>query len=99
MTSQSLADVEPDLHGAASSVFNTSRQVGAAVGIATFGPLLGEMRDAVHGFALCAIVGAAATLAALVLTYVGRPRSIPVTIPTAPADQPQPAIVTSSCSP
>src|ERR1043165_654061 len=40
MTSQSIAAVEPALHGAASAVFNTSRQVGAAVGVATFGPLL-----------------------------------------------------------
>lgn len=34
MTSQSIAAVEPALHGAASAVFNTSRQIGAAIGVA-----------------------------------------------------------------
>ena len=42
MTAQSIAAVEPDLHGAASAAFNTSRQIGAAIGVATFGPLLGR---------------------------------------------------------
>jgi MFS transporter, DHA2 family, methylenomycin A resistance protein len=67
MTSQSMAAVEPSLHGAASGAFNTSRQVGAAVGIATFGPLLGTTHDLRDGFIACVAVGAAATAAALVL--------------------------------
>ena len=41
MASQSIAAVEPALHGAASAVFSTSRQIGAAIGVATFAPLLG----------------------------------------------------------
>jgi DHA2 family methylenomycin A resistance protein-like MFS transporter len=73
MTSQSIAAVEPGLHGAASAVFNTSRQVGAAVGIATFGPLLGTTHDLGDGFVVCVVVGAAATAAALVLTALARP--------------------------
>ena len=67
MTSQSMAAVEPSLHGAASGAFNTSRQIGAAVGIATFGPLLGATHDLRDGFITCVAVGAAATAAALLL--------------------------------
>jgi MFS transporter, DHA2 family, methylenomycin A resistance protein len=73
MTSQSIAAVEPALHGAASAVFNTSRQVGAAIGIATFGPLLGTAHDLRNGFIACVVVGAAATAVALVLTALARP--------------------------
>jgi DHA2 family methylenomycin A resistance protein-like MFS transporter len=68
MTSQTIAAVRPALHGAASAVFNTSRQVGAAIGIATFGPLLGDTRSLGHGFITCLVVGAAATAVALLLT-------------------------------
>jgi DHA2 family methylenomycin A resistance protein-like MFS transporter len=72
MTSQSIAAVESGLHGAASAVFNTSRQVGAAVGIAIFGPLLGAAGD--EGFVTCLIVGAGAIFAALLLTVAVRPK-------------------------
>jgi DHA2 family methylenomycin A resistance protein-like MFS transporter len=68
MTAQSIAPVEPALHGAASAAFNTSRQIGSAIGIATFGPLLGTAGDLGDGFVACAVVGAAAMAAALVLT-------------------------------
>jgi DHA2 family methylenomycin A resistance protein-like MFS transporter len=68
LTSQSIAAVEPALHGAASAVFNTSRQIGAAIGIAAFGPLLGVTHNLRHGFITCVVVGAAATAAALLLT-------------------------------
>jgi DHA2 family methylenomycin A resistance protein-like MFS transporter len=74
MISQSLTGVRPALHGAASSVFNTSRQIGAAIGIATFGPLLGESHDIAQGFTACVIVAASATAVALVLTLAGRTR-------------------------
>ncbi len=74
MTSLSLAGVEPGLHGAASSVFNTSRQVGAAIGIATYGPLLGDTGDVTDGFAFCVLIGAIATVVALLLGAAGRPR-------------------------
>ncbi|HVV10147.1 MFS transporter [Amycolatopsis sp.] len=72
MTSQSISTVEPTLHGAASAVFNTSRQVGAAIGVATFGPLLG----AGGGFVTCLIVGAAATAAALAITFLMRQATV-----------------------
>lgn len=68
MTAQSIAAVEPPLHGAASAAFNTSRQIGSAIGIATFGPLLGTAGDLGDGFVACAVVGAAAMAAALALT-------------------------------
>jgi MFS transporter, DHA2 family, methylenomycin A resistance protein len=68
MTSQSITVVEPALHGAASAAFNTSRQVGGAVGIAVFGPLLGTAHNLRDGFITCVVVGSAATTAALMLT-------------------------------
>ena len=73
MTSQSIAAVEPALHGAASAAFNTSRQIGAAIGIAIFGPLLGTAHDLREGFIACLVVGAAATAVALLLTVLTRP--------------------------
>ncbi|WCB96726.1 Multidrug resistance protein Stp [Baekduia alba] len=78
MTSRSLAAVEPALHGAASAVFNTSRQLGSAVGIATFGPLLGATHSLSDGFITCLVVGAAATAVALLLTALTRrPAAVP----------------------
>jgi MFS transporter, DHA2 family, methylenomycin A resistance protein len=70
MTSQSIAAVEPALHGAASAAFNTSRQVGGAIGIATFGPLLGADHNLTDGFVTCVIVASAATAASLLVTLV-----------------------------
>lgn len=67
MTSQSIAAVDPALHGAASAAFNTSRQIGAAIGIATFGPLLGAT-DLKSGFIACTFVAAGATAVGLALT-------------------------------
>jgi MFS transporter, DHA2 family, methylenomycin A resistance protein len=72
MTSQSIAAVEPVLHGAAAAAFNTSRQIGAAIGIATFGPLLGATHDLSNGFAVCVAAGSAATVGALLLTALAR---------------------------
>jgi DHA2 family methylenomycin A resistance protein-like MFS transporter len=85
MTSQAIAAVQPTLHGAASAVFNTSRQIGAAIGIATFGPLLGATHDLGNGFITCAIVGAAATAIALLLTALTRPATAPTGSPSAQA--------------
>jgi DHA2 family methylenomycin A resistance protein-like MFS transporter len=76
MTSQSIAGVEPARHGAASAVFNTSRQVGAAIGIATVGPLLGTAQEIGTGFIKCVVVSAAATAVALLLTLLARPASV-----------------------
>jgi len=72
MTAQSIAAVEPALHGAASAAFNTSRQIGGAIGVATFGPLLGTAHDLGSGFVTCAIVAAAASLVGLAVTALGR---------------------------
>ncbi|TXS39904.1 MFS transporter [Streptomyces sp. or43] len=72
MTSRSIAAVEPALHGAASAVFNTSRQIGAAIGIAAFGPLLGPTHNLREGFITCVVVGAGATAVALLLTALTR---------------------------
>jgi DHA2 family methylenomycin A resistance protein-like MFS transporter len=72
MTSQSIAAAGPALHGAASAAFNTSRQIGSAIGIATFGPLLGTTHDVRDGFITCVIVASAATAAALPLTALAR---------------------------
>jgi DHA2 family methylenomycin A resistance protein-like MFS transporter len=72
MTAQSIAAVPPALHGATSAVFNTSRQVGAAIGIATFGPLLGSEGELRDGFVTCILIAAAATVLALVLTLINR---------------------------
>jgi DHA2 family methylenomycin A resistance protein-like MFS transporter len=72
MTSQSIAAVEPTLHGAASAAFNTSRQLGAAVGVAVFGPLLGTTHSFTTGFVTCVIVASAATTITLFLTTLAR---------------------------
>ncbi|MEU4291301.1 MFS transporter [Kribbella sp. NPDC026596] len=82
MTSQSIAGVEPALHGAASAAFNTSRQVGGAIGVATFGPLLGTAHSLGTGFITCVIVASASSTIALLVTTlaaVGRRTPIPVT--------------------
>jgi MFS transporter, DHA2 family, methylenomycin A resistance protein len=76
MTSQSIAAVEPALHGAVSAAFNTSRQIGAAIGIATFGPLLGATHNLRDGFITCLVVAAAATAVALLLTALTRPATV-----------------------
>jgi DHA2 family methylenomycin A resistance protein-like MFS transporter len=67
MTAQSIAAVEPALHGAASAAFNTSRQIGAAVGVAVFGPILGSSHDLTRAFVACAIVAAGAGAAGLLI--------------------------------
>src|SRR5215475_12651829 len=68
MTSQSIAAVEPALHGAASAAFNAPRQVGSAIGAATFGVLRGATHNLRNGFIACVLVGSAATVVALMLT-------------------------------
>jgi len=74
MTAQSIAAVEPGLHGAASAAFNTSRQIGGAIGVAAFGPLLGTAHDLTSGFITCAIVAAGSSAIALGVTTVGNLR-------------------------
>lgn len=72
MTSQSIAAVPPTLHGAASAAFNASRQVGAALGVAVFGPLLGSTGELRDGFLTCVLLAALATAVALALTLLNR---------------------------
>lgn len=72
MTSQAIAAVETSLHGAASAAFNTFRQVGGAIGVASFGPLLGITQSLDDGFRICVLVAAAATAVALSLTLLVR---------------------------
>jgi len=76
MTTGAISAVQPSAHGAASAVFNTSRQVGAAIGIATFGPLLGSATGLRDGFVTCVLVAAAATVAAFALTLINRPHTV-----------------------
>ncbi|PHM69746.1 MFS transporter [Xenorhabdus kozodoii] len=68
MTSQTLSTVSPNLHGAASAAFNTSRQVGGAIGVAVFGPLLGIMISLDNGFIMCVLLSIFATMIAFLLT-------------------------------
>ncbi|MEV5968017.1 MFS transporter [Kribbella sp. NPDC051952] len=72
MTTQAIGAVEPTLHGAASAAFNTSRQIGGAIGVATFGPLLGTSHNLTSGFVTCVLVAAGAAVLALLLTAVSR---------------------------
>jgi DHA2 family methylenomycin A resistance protein-like MFS transporter len=67
--------IRPD--GAASAAFNTSRQVGSAIGIAIFGPLLGATHNLRDGFITCVVVASAATAAALLLTALARSATAP----------------------
>lgn len=76
MTAQSISAVSTTLHGAASAVFNTSRQIGAAIGVATFGPLLGSAARVGSGFIACVVVAAGATVLAFLLTLVGRTNQV-----------------------
>lgn len=78
MTTQAISAVTPSAHGAASAVFNTSRQVGAAIGIATFGPLLGNAGHLSTGFVICVLVAAAAMATAFALTLSNRRRVEPI---------------------
>jgi len=75
MTAQSVAAVDTTSHGAASAAFNTARQVGGAVGVATFGPVLGTT-DLRHGFVLCLVLATGATALALLLTGWSRDRGL-----------------------
>jgi len=85
LTSASLADVEPDVAGAASGLVNVSQQIGAAVGLAVlvtaFNAFLGHSQlsavvasdpsKVVHSFDLIFGVSAFFSLAALVMIVFG----------------------------
>ncbi|MFT8363089.1 MAG: MFS transporter [Sporolactobacillus sp.] len=55
MTSRMLESLPQDLSGAASAAFNTSRQLGGAIGVALFGNLLGSNLHLMTGFIKCFI--------------------------------------------
>ncbi|MFE1100701.1 MFS transporter [Nocardiopsis alba] len=75
MATRSISTVEPALHGAATAAFNGSRQVGAAIGVAVFGPLLGVGAGLQDGFVLGVLVGSAAIGLCLLITALsGRDR-------------------------
>jgi MFS family permease len=85
LTSASLADVEPDVAGAASGLVNVSQQIGAAVGLAVlvtaFNAFLGHAQlsavakvdpsKVVHSFDLIFGVAAFFSLAALAMIVAG----------------------------
>lgn len=66
MVSQTLSTVSSDLHGAASAAFNTFRQIGGAVGIAVFGPLLGVKFDFDTGITICILL----TVIAIIISFI-----------------------------
>jgi DHA2 family methylenomycin A resistance protein-like MFS transporter len=100
MTSQAIAAVEPPLHGAASAAFQTSRQIGGAIGVAAFGPLLGAAGNLGDGFITCAVAGAAATAAALLVTALARPGAGAKRAPSLNRErraQPRPQALVANC--
>ncbi len=72
MTSQAISVVGPDVRGAAAAIFNTARQVGATVGVATLGPLFSHLGGTGRGFVVCTLAGAAASGISLFLTAIAR---------------------------
>jgi DHA2 family methylenomycin A resistance protein-like MFS transporter len=70
MTSQALSIVPPRNHGSATAGFNTFRQLGGAVGVALFGPLVAGVADVRSGFVICLIIGAGAMALSIVLSIV-----------------------------
>jgi MFS transporter, DHA2 family, methylenomycin A resistance protein len=73
MTARMLESLPQDLAGAASGAFNTSRQLGGAIGVALFGTLLGSNTHLNTGFTACLIVSLVcmAVSTALTLTLLG----------------------------
>ncbi|MFF2364000.1 MFS transporter [Streptomyces sp. NPDC058122] len=66
-----------DKAGVASAVFNVSRQVGSAVGVALFGTLLGAAGGMVGGLHAAAVIASAAFLLASVTAAVAGRRAAP----------------------
>src|SRR4051794_33688005 len=72
LTNEAISSVEPRLHGAASAAFNTARQVGGAIGVATLAPVLGTAASLTAGFPRSLPVGTAAAGTALAIAVCGR---------------------------
>src|SRR5208282_323079 len=72
LTAVLLNSVPPHRAGVASGVFNTSRQIGGALAVATFGALLANRASFLHGvrtsLLIAAAVAVAAAAASLLLT-------------------------------
>lgn len=67
LTAKMVESLPPDLTGAASGSFNTSRQVGGAIGVALYGALLGS-GDYQAGFTACLAVSLACIVASAAIT-------------------------------
>jgi MFS family permease len=105
LTSASLADVEPEIAGAASGLVNVSQQLGAAVGLAVlvtaFNALAGHAQLAAGATSAASIhvmdqvfaVAALFTLGALLTVLFGVPKTvaIPHMAPAHAAEHPAPA--------
>ncbi|WP_100487793.1 MFS transporter [Sporolactobacillus pectinivorans] len=70
MTSRMLESLPQDLSGAASASFNTSRQLGGAIGVALFGNLLGSNLHLMTGFIKCFIASFICVAVSTVLTLI-----------------------------
>ena len=64
--------------GTASGVFNTSRQIGGALAIATFGALLAHEDGFVHGLRTSLLIAAGVTLAAAAISRLLQPPTRPL---------------------
>jgi EmrB/QacA subfamily drug resistance transporter len=64
-TAQLLHHVSQTQAGTASGIFNTSRQIGGALGVAVFGALLGSRAEFVHGARLSLFIAAGVAVLAL----------------------------------
>lgn len=69
MTTRMLESLPQDLSGAASGAFNTSRQLGGAVGVALFGTLLGTSAHLQAGFTTCLIVSFSCVVISALFTH------------------------------
>lgn len=69
MTAQTLSTVSKELHGAASAAFNTSRQIGGAIGVAIFGPLLGVTASLERGFVICLALASCSVFISLLCNH------------------------------
>jgi DHA2 family methylenomycin A resistance protein-like MFS transporter len=76
MTARMLESLPQELTGAASGSFNTSRQLGGAIGVALFGTLLGSNSHTETGFTSCLIASLVCITisAAITLTILGGTR-------------------------
>lgn len=70
MTARMLESLPKDLSGAASGSFNTSRQLGGAIGVALFGSLLGSSNHIEAGFTECLVASLICIAVSTALTLI-----------------------------